>query len=470
MIFDSLTYLFFLLSIIFIGLFVSWRFYLTVLAFGSYVFYSSWDFTFSILFSGAILLDYWFASYIISFHGYRIKKSIILCLGIASNLGLLFYFKYQFFIMSEIHAVFDVYSAETLKRASEIVLPLGISFFVFQKISYLVDVARGEVNKGGFVNYFLYIFFFPQLIAGPIVRAKFFFTQLDREKRLSPSTFCLGIETLIIGLFLKTVLADNIAPFVDSSLMVSIPGLGLLDIVTMSFLFGMQLFFDFFGYSLIAIGSALLVGIRLPVNFRAPYLATSFQKFWQCWHVTLGRWVRRYVYDQLKVALKKTTINTYPVCVSFVSLFCAWIVMGLWHGASWSFAVWGLYHGFLIWIERRFRAHLSKIPAIIRWGGVILLVMMGWLPFLYPDISDLIAVLSRTLDLSMAFKLGLRENVYLVAFASVSGYFSYVFIFGFLRKKSTPFFRIFRYTFLLIATCLVIVFLNPSEEFIYFQF
>ena len=144
--------------------------------------------------------------------------------------------------------------------------------------------------------------------------------------------------------------------------------------------------------------------------------------------------------------------------------------MGLWHGASWSFVVWGLYHGFLIWIERMFRAQLLEIPAIIRWGGVILLVMIGWLPFLFPDINDLMAVLSRTVDLSTAFKLGLRENVYLVAFSSFFGYFSYVFVVEFLRKKSLFFFKIFRHSFLLIATCLVFVFLNPSEEFIYFQF
>ena len=170
------------------------------------------------------------------------------------------------------------------------------------------------------------------------------------------------------------------------------------------------------------------------------------------------------------MALCRTTLNAHPVCVSFGSLFCAWIVMGLWHGASWSFVVWGLYHGFLIGIERMFRVYLSEIPVIIRWVGVIVLVMVGWLPFLFPDINDLMAVLLRAVDLSMAFKLGLRENVYLVAFLSFFGYFAYIFIVEFLRKRSSIFFMIFRRSFLLMATCLVFVFLNPSEEFIYFQF
>ncbi|MCR9138475.1 MAG: MBOAT family protein [Alphaproteobacteria bacterium] len=302
------------------------------------------------------------------------RTTQIVLISIVLNLGLLAWFKYAGFLVTSAnqagHAVASAQGASfTGWSLPDIVLPIGISFYTFQSLSYTIDVYRGDIRaERNFLRFACYIAFFPQLVAGPIVRARSFFYQFDRKRRFHIRVFLEGSYLILRGLFLKLVIADNLGTIVDQhwEQAASEPN-GLLALSLMVF-FAYQLFCDFAGYSDIARGLAYQMGFRLPINFNAPFIATSFSDFWRRWHITLSQWMRDYVYIPLgghKSTAARVALN----------LLLVMILSGLWHGANWTFLAWGGVLGLALLAERTLGLNKPKsIAQMLAWFAVVQLV------------------------------------------------------------------------------------------------
>ncbi|HHH38949.1 MAG TPA: MBOAT family protein [Sedimenticola sp.] len=306
------------------------------------------------------------------------RRRLILALGIGINLLLLGYFKYANFFVDSVNAVFD-----TGYQLQKIVLPLAISFFTFQQIAYLVDAYRGLTREYNFLHYCLFVTFFPQLIAGPIVHHGEMLPQFARKKTYHPDALnlAIGITIFSIGLFKKVVIADNVAG-AASPVFAAAENRAAIDFFTAwtgAFAYTFQLYFDFSGYSDMAIGLGRMFGIRLPVNFNSPYQATSIIDFWRRWHITLSRFLRDYLYIPLGGS-HRGTLRRY------LNLFVTMLLGGLWHGAGWTFVIWGGLHGLYLMVNNLWRRIWRW--RIDRWWSrgiarvvTFLAVVVGWVFF-----------------------------------------------------------------------------------------
>lgn len=485
MIFNSITYLLFL--VIFAAIY--WRFntgkarHMMVFA-ASLTFYGFWKVTFIPVMLFSVVLDYFVALKMESTKKISSKKAL-LTISLIGNLGLLFYFKYLIFFTNNILGFINFIGIEADPILFKIILPLGISFYTFQTISYTVDVFRGHISaEKNFLLYASYVTFFPQLIAGPILRASEVIYQLSSQYRASSNDIYVGIKRIAYGLFLKVILADNIAPLVDDGFNSSIELLSAIDVWTLSFLFGFQIYFDFSAYSHIAIGSARMLGIKFPENFNFPYIALSPRDFWKRWHISLSSWIRDYLYLPLtgtKVIKSGSSEGGLEDAVTQErknkALFLTWAIMGLWHGANWTFMIWGLYHAFWIFVFR-----ISSKLNLIKWflqssfrSFLITLpiMMLGWIPFRAQSVPETFLMWSKVFDLSQYTFLSMRENSYLIAAIILIGFLvTYI-----ISSKSIKFFnsrvllaRGLEAILLIIIIPFILIFLRPISQFIYFQF
>ena len=355
----------------------------------SYFFYASWNWRFTPLLLALTLIDYFAAQWIETKQGVRRHGALVISL--AANLGFLGFFKYYNFAARTVSGVLGLSSNSFLLN---IVLPLGISFHTFQSISYVVDVYRGQQRAiRRLLDYALFISFFPQLVAGPIVRAREFFADLYAWEPPIPKEVKRGAFLVVLGLVKKVALADNLGPIVDNyfSGLQSHPG--ALSAWGAMFAFALQIFFDFSGYTDMAIGSALLLGFHFPINFRRPYLAISITDFWRRWHISLSSWLRDYLYIPLG-GNRRGRAKTYR------NLLLTMLLGGLWHGANWTFLAWGVFHGALLSIERmagigREREAPSLALAVPRIVLTFCLVCVGWVFFRAPSFSDAYFVLRQ---------------------------------------------------------------------------
>jgi D-alanyl-lipoteichoic acid acyltransferase DltB (MBOAT superfamily) len=370
--------------------------------------------------------------------------------------------------------------------AWNIILPLGISFYTFQTISYTVDVYRRLIRpERDFVLYACYVTFFPQLVAGPILRAREVIGQLNARPAFSLSDFSVGIRRVLFGLFLKVVLADNLAPLVDAGYAEPTSALGALDVWTLAFLFGFQIYFDFSAYSHIALGSARLMGIHFPENFNFPYLATSPRDFWKRWHISLSSWIRDYLYLPLMgEAVRDDSTGGLAQVVDdqrerrrVRSLFLTWAIMGLWHGANWTFVLWGVYHAVLVYLQRVIGPRLPDFPArtaaIGGWLITLPLAMLGWIPFRAQSVGDALDLMSKVVMPTQYFSLGLRENNYLVAallLAAIVATRSFRDVVQPWLMRRPLVWTATQASGYAVLVALVFVFLRPINQFIYFQF
>ncbi len=325
----------------------------------SYYFYGSWSLKFLWLLGGVTALDYLAGLWIARSEGRARKVGLVVSL--AANLSVLAFFKYFHFLTGIFGRRFDL----------DIVLPIGISFHIFQSMSYVVDVYRREQEPvRNPIDYALFLAFFPQLVAGPIVRAKVFFADLYPWARPSAVDVSRGVFSLVLGLTKKMAFADNFAKVSDAYFNAAPPAGGILDAWTGTLAFGLQIYFDFSGYTDMAIGMAKLLGFHFPVNFRRPYLAGSITDFWRRWHISLSTWLRDYLY----IPLGGNRIQTYR------NLMLTMLLGGLWHGASWNFVVWGGYHGALLAAERALGLSEPRWR-IVRTPLTFALVIFGWVFF-----------------------------------------------------------------------------------------
>ncbi|AAU92782.1 putative alginate O-acetyltransferase [Methylococcus capsulatus str. Bath] len=487
MIFNSVTYLLFLG--VTVGLF--WllpkrpRLWLILLA--SSTFYGFWRPEFLAVMFLSAATDY-FVALRMEATEVQARRRGWLLLSLGVNLGLLGYFKYLFFIVDNAVAVLNLLGAEVRAPALNIVLPLGISFYTFETISYVVDVYRRFIPaERSFVMYGCFVTFFPKLVAGPILRAAEMLPQFTAEPVFRPGAFVSGLRRIVFGLFLKVALADNLAPLVDDGFMQPIAALSALDVLTLAFLFGFQIYFDFSAYSSIAIGSARLMGIHVPENFNFPYVASSPRDFWRRWHISLSSWIRDYLYlPLLGVKVRDRSSGGLSVDVGtpgqatrhpLFALFMTWAIMGLWHGANWTFVLWGLYHASLIAGYRTLAGQTVSLPVWLRvWGGRFItlpLVMLGWIPFRAQSVDDALAMFAKLTSPQNYLWLGMRENTYLIAalvfLASFIAYLMHEYGERYIRRWIWMDFALETMT-MSVVLALVFVFLRPINQFIYFQF
>ena len=306
------------------------------------------------------------------------RARAILAIGVALNLAGLFVFKYLGFFVESWN---DLAPAATL-RVPYIHLPIGISFFTFHAISYLVDVYRRDfVAERDPVKVLLYIAMFPQLIAGPIVRFGTVRKEIH-ERVVTVEKFALGLKFFIIGLGQKVLIANTLAVPVDAIYKIPVENLDAPLAWLANAGYALQIYFDFAGYSNMAIGLGLMIGIYFPLNFNYPYIAQSITEFWRRWHITLSTWFRDYLY----IPLGGSRAGAYR---TYFNLMVVFLLCGLWHGAKWTFVVWGLYHGFFLILERAgLGAALQRIGSEFRHLYVILVVTVGWVFFRADDLSQ----------------------------------------------------------------------------------
>ena len=323
----------------------------------------------------------------------RLRPKLLLVLGICINIGLLGYFKY-FGFLRDIAASLLNQSFEPF----ELVLPLAISFFTFQQVAYLVDCYRNEAREYQFINYCLFVSFFPQLIAGPIVHHRQMMPQFeatDRKGAVSAGDVVAGLFIFSIGLFKKVCIADNFAVIADTGYAQA--SLSLLEAWTTSLSYTFQLYYDFSGYSDMAIGGALLFGIRLPLNFFSPYRAASIQDFWRRWHITLSNWLRDYIFIPFGGS-RGPLLNTCR------NLFITFLIGGIWHGAGWTFILWGALHGAAIVLHRAWQQLGRPLPYWLGWFLTFNFVNLAWVYFRAEDLATAHRVLGAmfsTAEISM---------------------------------------------------------------------
>ncbi|MCU1329542.1 MAG: rane bound O-acyl transferase, family protein [Bryobacterales bacterium] len=338
----------------------------------SLYFYMAWNPKFVVLILLLITIDFFAAKWIVSRAGPA--RRMALMLSLAANIGLLGWFKYANFFRE---TWLNVAHPGAPVVPMDIILPLGISFHTFQSISYVIDVYRGEQAViESYVDYSLFVAFFPQLVAGPIVRAKEFFHDYFNWSAPTAQEWHQGVYFILTGLVKKMVFADRFAMVADAYFANPQAMPGLLQAWSGTIAFGLQIFFDFSGYTDIAIGVALLFGYHFPENFRRPYLAASVTEFWRRWHITLSSWLRDYIYISLG-GNRRGSIRTWA------NLMATMLLGGLWHGASWNFVIWGGFHGAVLAVERVVwgrgaQRGLARIPLTV---VTFLIVNVGWVFF-----------------------------------------------------------------------------------------
>lgn len=407
MLFNSYQFIFLFLPLTLLGfLFLSRssrELSIAWLVLASLFFYGWWNPAYLFLIAASLLFNYTFGRMLGQNGRYSERaRKWVLGLGVGFNLALLGYYKYAGFFVDNINAIIG-----TDFNIGLIILPLAISFFTFQQIAYLVDVYRGIAREYSFLHYALFVTFFPQLIAGPIVHHKEMLPQFlaGHPSRKTLENLSIGLTIFIIGLFKKTVLADNAALYATPVFAAAEGGEQLSFFVAWggALSYTMQLYFDFSGYSDMAIGAARLFGIRLPLNFHSPYKATSIVEFWRRWHMTLSRFLRDYLYIPLGG-------NRHGRVRRYRNLFITMLLGGLWHGAGWTFVVWGALHGIYLVINHawhritiRFRqdgASDHRFAKLFAWMITFVAVVIGWVFFRAADFSSALAILHGMLGLN----------------------------------------------------------------------
>ena len=400
MLFNSLTFALFFVVVYGLYLVLNHRWQNRMLLAASCVFYGAWDWRFLFLMFVSITTDFLCGRAIARSGNVATRKRYV-ALGVCVNLGILGFFKYFNFFAENFAVLIGRFGFSGNLPVLQIILPVGISFYTFQSMSYLVDVYRQEVKPvKSYLDYALFVSFFPQLVAGPIMRAKTLLPQVLAPRVVSREKFSQGCYLILLGLFQKVFVADNLGRIVDKAFSASGPYNGFL-VLSALYFFAFQIFCDFAGYSNIARGLGKCMGFDIMINFRVPYLATNPSEFWRRWHVSLSTWLRDYLYIPLG-GNRRGKGRTYT------NLLLTMLLGGLWHGAQWTFVIWGAYQGVLLMAHRALAPLLSKVPTLRNrwaagfWYGVRVLfffhlICLGWLVFRAESLSQVFRMLEALL-------------------------------------------------------------------------
>jgi len=476
MLFNSLQFAIFFIIAYSLYLILNHKWQNRMLLMASYVFYGVWDWRFLLIIFISTVIDY--------ICGFKIHKSkninkrkLFLFFSIFSNLAILGYFKYFNFFATNLQELLKYFNFSIQHRFLHIILPIGISFYTFQTMSYTIDIYRKKMQPTRkFFDFALFVAFFPQLLAGPIERARHLLPQILLPRKLTLDKFYEGCYLIFWGLFQKIFVADNLARIVNPIFASSTPYNGV-QVLLAIYAFTFQIFCDFAGYSNIARGLGKTMGFDIIVNFKLPYFATNPREFWQRWHISLSTWLRDYLYIPLGGS-RKGELNTYR------NLAITMLLGGLWHGAAWTFVIWGAYQGLLLIVHRLITPILNKIPLsnnifmgkIWHFAKIIFffhITCFGWLIFRarsMPQVYNMLRGLFlnfqftpnidlKNIGLNMTFLLCLLLIVQLIQYRENN-------LLAILKKNTAT-----KITFYYIVLLLMMIFGNVGQnEFIYFQF
>lgn len=469
MVFNSFEFASFLLIVFTLFWIIPAKFKWILLLIASWFFYMYWNPVYILLLVGSTLVDYFLSLYLTGTDKVR-KRRVGLIINLTVNLLVLFSFKYYNFFLNISEEVLNAFGVAYDAPQSNFLLPLGISFYTFQSISYSIDVYRKEIQpERNFFRFALFISFFPQLISGPIERAKNLLPQLSKKIfHFSSDNFKIGLFYILWGLFQKCVIADNCSYIVDTYFdnPDSYSG-GVLTYAAL--LFAFQIYTDFAGYSNMAVGIAKLFDIELMANFNTPYLSGSLTDFWRRWHISLSLWFRDYLY----IPLGGNRLGAFR---TYLNLFVVFSVVGIWHGASYNFILWGLMHGVVLIIERIFKIESTSRFFIIRFFKVIFtfsLVAFIFVAFRVHEMKPLLDIYSKMLTVDWRdFLFWMADNRFSFAFL---GIYVLIAVEVYVGKKSlTKLLSLPAYV--LYPFCMLIFFMillmgrTEGGQFIYFQF
>jgi alginate O-acetyltransferase complex protein AlgI len=434
----------------------------------SYLFYGSWDWRFAIMLAAISYGDYFFARQICATNDHAVKNRYVTA-SVAMNLIVLAVFKYLNFFISSATGMAQLFGLHLDEPTLSIILPVGVSFFTFQSLSYTIDVYRGEISAVQRArDYLLFAAFFPQLVAGPIVRPKYFLPQLEVARTVDAGVVKSALAMFLIGFVKKACIADNVSPYVDQ--VFSSPHIySNSAVVTAVWLYATQIYCDFSGYTDMAIAVAALLGYKLTPNFNAPYLAASLQDFWRRWHISLSTWIRDYIY----ISLGGRKANRW---LTYRNLVYTMLAGGLWHGPAWTFVIWGGLHGIGQVVQQEFnRLKLSRflpdggIRFVFFWFLTLQFVCICWIIFRATSFDIAMQVTLQYLGLTKGGATVLPTRLMLLppALLGLQFIFSKVDLSDFLGGL-----RLTRYAFAFGLAFSVILALLPlgARPFIYFQF
>lgn len=391
MLFNSYEFIFMFLPIVLLGYFVVFKkaklhTKIVWLVLASLFFYGYWTLEYLILIISSIVVNFSFSKLMLKFES---KKKLFLILAILFNISLLGYYKYTNFFINNLN-----YFLEKDIILAQIILPLGISFFTFQQIGFMVDSYKGETKHYRFFEYCLFVTFFPQLIAGPIVNHKEMMPQFMKKENASLhiKNIALGVYIFILGLSKKVLIADSFAKVANAGYGTE-KALSFFESWITSLSYTMQLYFDFSGYCDMAIGAALLFNIKLPINFDSPYKSLNIAEFWRRWHMTLNRFLTQYVYFPLGGS-RAGQVRTY------INIFIVFFISGIWHGAGWTFVIWGILHGLASIINRMWRQTKIVMPKWLAWLITFSFVNAAWVFFRATTVNQAVSVLKGMIGLN----------------------------------------------------------------------
>ncbi len=437
----------------------------------SLFFYSWWEISFLPLILFSILFNYTIGT---ALGGKMLNRKTILAFGIAVNVGLLGFYKYTDFLLNNINIII----ATDIKPLN-LILPLAISFFTFQQITFLVDSYKGETKEYNFLDYALFVSFFPQLIAGPIVHHREMMPQFKRirNKIVNYRNMTAGIYLFIIGLFKKVIIADSLSPYVAQAFD-RMQTVSFVDGWTASLAYTFQIYFDFSGYMDMAMGSALFLNIKLPINFDSPYKSLSVREFWRRWHITLGRFLREHIYIPLGG-------NRKGEVLVYANLMVTFLIGGLWHGAGWTFIAWGFLHGMAVAINFAWEKTGIRLNRILAWFLTFNFINITWVVFRANSWESAIKVLKGMSGLNgISAKTGLSDVISFFEILQIKAISNSSEIYGFLlilmfavifHKNSIAMKDDFtssgmNIAFIVTLGLLAFIGLDKVSEFLYFNF
>lgn len=466
MIFNSVTFLVFF-PIVFILYWVlgkkNFKTQNVLLLIASYVFYGWWDWRFLSLIAFSTVIDYTLG---LKIDASETKRKFFLILSLVSNLGLLAVFKYfNFFIDSWVN-LWALFGYELSVSTLNIILPVGISFYTFQTMSYSIDIYRKELQPTkNFIEFATFVSLFPQLVAGPIERASNLLPQIANERTWSHKRFKDGLFQILVGFFRKVVVADAIGSIIDG--IYNEPDIHNASSIVMAIvLYSFQIYFDFSGYSDIAIGTAKLLGFDFKRNFNTPYFSVSITEFWRRWHMSLSTWLRDYLYIPLGG-------NRKGIKMQYRNLFITMLLGGLWHGSSWNFVIWGAIHGILLGVEKKFKLIPEKYN-VFKNILIFAIVSLVWVFFRALSFNDSTIIFTKLFTGSylMPFIGNVGSFVTLIYGLVIALLFD-AYLFKKNQALETYGSQLGNFKFVLISNFMlinIVLFFSSASNFIYFQF
>lgn len=479
MLFNSLEFIFFFPIVVALYFAIRHKYRWILLLVASYYFYMCWNYTYIVLIVISTIIDYIAALQIHKARN-KLRKKIFLFLSLGMNLGILFFFKYFNFFGESVNAIFERFNIFYNVPAYHFLLPVGISFYTFQTLSYTIDVYRGyKEPEKHFGIFAVYVSFFPQLVAGPIERSTSLIPQFYKKVDFDYERIKNGILQMVWGFFKKVVIADRLAEYVNT-VYNNPASYGGWNFIIATIFFSIQIYCDFSGYSDIAIGTARIMGIDLMTNFKRPYFSLNIREFWQRWHISLSTWFKDYLY----IPLGGNRVSEWRW---YFNLFITFLISGLWHGANWTFIIWGALHGFYlvfaIWTQNmrnNFNKYsgISKNPGLMKFVQIIttlILVYFAWIFFRANSLSDALVIINNHFDFTRSASINLYRipSDFYIAIISIISLFTVEYfeenyqLYAKLKTLPVPI-KLVILTIILLSIFVIGVW--DEVDFLYFQF